>query len=190
MSAADAARALYDFIQQHFKPGHECSLWSPEEGEFGGYGRYCCVSWEADPAEWSVLFTLGESIWLTEFELSHDHKPGVILQSGTGWYTEQHHRFDIGLIPAWTRQSETANRNTILPHFGQLSLSTPEIDCLECGNSTPRPTIASISATSLLERVNQQRRTETRFTLFSGNSPSVPPRSIGWNAAAVRINRA
>ena len=28
----------------------------------------------------------------------HDHRPEVILQSGNGWYTEPHYRFDIGFI--------------------------------------------------------------------------------------------
>jgi hypothetical protein len=58
------------------------------------------VTWEARPAELGVLLTLGESTWLTELELNHDHKPEVLLQSGTGWYTEPQYRFDIGFIPA------------------------------------------------------------------------------------------
>lgn len=48
--------------------------------------------------EWGVLLTLGESMWLTEMELSHDHRPEVILRWGNGWYTEPHYRFDVGFI--------------------------------------------------------------------------------------------
>jgi hypothetical protein len=56
------------------------------------------VSWEAGPVEWGVLLTLGESMWLTELELRYDHRPEVILESGNGWYTEPHYRFDVGFI--------------------------------------------------------------------------------------------
>ena len=97
-NAASAARALYDFIQKHFSPSEECSLWSPEEAKTLGYGPFWRVSWEAGPVEWGVLLTLGESMWLTELDLSHEHKPEVVLQSGNGWYTEPHYRFDIGFI--------------------------------------------------------------------------------------------
>jgi hypothetical protein len=48
--------------------------------------------------EWGVLLTIGESMWLTELELRYDHRPEVILESGNGWYTEPHYRFDIGFI--------------------------------------------------------------------------------------------
>jgi hypothetical protein len=48
----------------------------------------------------------------TEWELSHDHRPEVILQSGDGWYTEPHYRFDIGFI---TDLSEPARVLTISP---------------------------------------------------------------------------
>ena len=48
--------------------------------------------------EWGVLLTLGESMWLQELELGHDHRPEVLLQSGDGWYTEPHFRFDIGFV--------------------------------------------------------------------------------------------
>jgi hypothetical protein len=98
MTAVDAARALYDFIQEHFGAGKECSLWSPQQAAKRGYSQFWRVSWEAGPVEWGVLLTLGESMWLTELELSHDHRPEVILQSGNGWYTEPHYRFDIGFI--------------------------------------------------------------------------------------------
>ena len=37
-------------------------------------------------------------MWLTEFELRHDHRPEVLLQNGRGCYTEPYHRFDIGFI--------------------------------------------------------------------------------------------
>ncbi len=87
-----------DFIQQIYEPGDECSLWSPEQAASLGYIRHWRVSWEAGPAEWGVLLTLGESMWLTEFDLSHDHRPEVILQRGNGWFTEPHFRFDIGFI--------------------------------------------------------------------------------------------
>jgi hypothetical protein len=79
-------------------PGDECSLWTPEQAEGLGYSEYWHVSWEAGPAEWGVLLSLGESMWLTEFELRHDHRPEVLLQSGLGWYSEPYHRFDIGFI--------------------------------------------------------------------------------------------
>jgi hypothetical protein len=48
--------------------------------------------------EWGLLLTLGENMWLTELELRHDHSPEVILQTGNGWYTEAHYRFDGGFI--------------------------------------------------------------------------------------------
>jgi len=48
--------------------------------------------------EWGVLLTLGESMWLQEFGLGYDHRPEVLLQSGDGWYTEPHFRFDIGFV--------------------------------------------------------------------------------------------
>jgi hypothetical protein len=98
MSAADAARALFDFIQRVYGPGDECSLWMPQQAEGLGYGKFWHVSWEAGPAEWGVLLSLGESMWRTEFGLRHDHRPEVMLQSGPGWYTEPFHRFDIGFI--------------------------------------------------------------------------------------------
>ena len=92
------ARALFDFIQRVYGPGDECSLWTPRQAEDLEYGKYWHVSWEAGPAEWGVLLSLGESMWLTEFELRHDHRPEVLLQSGPGWYSEPYHRFDIGFI--------------------------------------------------------------------------------------------
>ncbi len=33
MNAEDAARALYNFVQQHFGAGEECWLWSPQQAE-------------------------------------------------------------------------------------------------------------------------------------------------------------
>ena len=98
VSAEDAARALFDFIERTYGPWDECALWSPQEAAKKGYRQYWRVSWEAGPVEWGVLLTLGESMWLTEFELRHDHRPEVLLQGGRGWYTEPHHRFDIGFI--------------------------------------------------------------------------------------------
>jgi hypothetical protein len=102
LNAPDAARALYEFLQKHFEPGDECSLWSPEEADAKGYSPCWRVSWEAGPAEWGVLLTLGESMWLTELEPGHchdhNHRPEVFLQSGNGWYTEPHHRFDVGFV--------------------------------------------------------------------------------------------
>jgi hypothetical protein len=75
LSVQDAAQALYDFIQRHFEPGDECSLWSPAEASVRGCGPHWTVSWESGPAEWGVLLSLGESMWLTEFDLKHDHRP-------------------------------------------------------------------------------------------------------------------
>ena len=98
MSAAGAARALFDFIQRTYAPGEECSLWSPQEAAELGYGPHWHVSWEAGPVEWGALLTLGESMWLTEFDLRHDHRPEVLLQSGPGWYTEPYYQFDVGFI--------------------------------------------------------------------------------------------
>ena len=98
MNAVDAARALYDFIQEHFGAGEECSLWSPKEAKNRGYSQFWRVSWEAGPAEWGVLLTLGESMWLTELDLSHEHKPEILLDSSDGWHTEPYYRFDIGFI--------------------------------------------------------------------------------------------
>jgi hypothetical protein len=73
-------------------------LWSPEQAAMLGYIPSWRVSWEAGPVEWGVLLTIGESMWLTELELRYDHRPEVILQSGNGWYTEPHYRFDVGFI--------------------------------------------------------------------------------------------
>jgi hypothetical protein len=73
-------------------------LWSLREAAQKGYRPFWRVSWEAGPVEWGVLLTLGESMWLTEFELGHDQRPEVLLKSGLGWYTEPHYRFDIGFI--------------------------------------------------------------------------------------------
>ncbi len=98
MNAADAARALFDFIQRVYTTGDECSLWTPQQADELGYRKYWHVSWEAGPAEWGVLLSLGESMWLTEFGLRHDHRPEVLLQSGLGWYTDPYHGFDIGFI--------------------------------------------------------------------------------------------
>jgi hypothetical protein len=56
------------------------------------------VSWEAGPAEWGVLLSLGESMWDSEFDLKHDHQPEALLQRGAGWYSEPHFRFDVGFI--------------------------------------------------------------------------------------------
>jgi hypothetical protein len=50
------------------------------------------------PVEWGVLLTLGESMWLTELRLDHDHRPEVLLQRGDGRYTEPHFRFEMGFI--------------------------------------------------------------------------------------------
>ncbi len=44
MNAADAARALFDFIQRVYGPGDECSLWTPRQAEDLGYGKYWHVS--------------------------------------------------------------------------------------------------------------------------------------------------
>ena len=98
LCAGAAAQALFDFLQEHFRPGEECSLWSPSEAEARGYDPFWRVSWEAGPAEWGVLLSLGESMWLTELDLKHDHHPEVLLQSGDGWYTEPHYRCDVGFI--------------------------------------------------------------------------------------------
>ncbi len=98
MKSGAMASPLYDFIQQTYSPADECSLWSPEQTASLRYIPHWRVSWEAGPAEWGVLLTLGESMWLTEFDLSHDHRPEVILQRGNGWFTEPHFRFDIGFI--------------------------------------------------------------------------------------------
>ena len=97
-NAQAAAQALYAFIQEHFHPGDECSLSSPAEAKTRGCTASWHVSWEAGPAEWGVLLSLGKSMWLTEFDLTHDHRPEVYLQSGNGWYAEPHFRFDIGFI--------------------------------------------------------------------------------------------
>jgi hypothetical protein len=98
LSAQAAAQALYDFIQKHFSPGDECSLWSPDEAEALGYSRHWRVSWEAGPFEWGVLLTLGECMWLSELDLNHDHRPEVLLEKGPAWFTEPWYRFDIGFI--------------------------------------------------------------------------------------------
>ncbi len=98
MTAEAAACALYHFIQETYGAGEECSLWSPQQAAKRGYGPFWRVSWEAGPVEWGVLLTLGESMWLTEWELSHDHRPEVVLQRGDGWYTEPHYRFDVGFF--------------------------------------------------------------------------------------------
>jgi hypothetical protein len=98
LSAQNAAQALYDFIQMLFSPGDECSLLSPAEADLTGVGPYWTVSWEAGPAEWGVLLSLGESMWLTEFDLKHDHRPEVLLQKGAGWIAEPYFSFDVGFI--------------------------------------------------------------------------------------------
>ncbi len=98
LGAQDAAKALYEFIQTHFLAGDECSLWSPDEAEDLGYGRFWHVRWEAGPFEWGVLLTLGECMWLSEFDLKHDHRPEVLLERGKGWYTEPWFAFDVGFI--------------------------------------------------------------------------------------------
>ena len=98
MTAEAAARVLYHFIQETYRAGDERSLWSPQQAAKRGNGPFWRVSWEAGPVEWGVLLTLGESMWLTEWELSHDHRPEVVLQRGDGWYTEPHYRFDVGFI--------------------------------------------------------------------------------------------
>src|SRR3974377_1335814 len=98
LAAREAARALYEFLQQRFEPGDECSLWSPVEAKSRGYSSFWRVSWEAGPVEWGVLLALGESMWPQEYELGYEHRPEVLLQSGDGWYTEPHFRFDIGFV--------------------------------------------------------------------------------------------
>ena len=98
LNAPEAARALFRFLQQHFEPGDECSLWSPAEAKSRGYSAFWRVSWESGPLEWGVLLTLGESMWLQELELGYEHRPEVLVQSGKGWYTEPHFRFDVGFI--------------------------------------------------------------------------------------------
>jgi hypothetical protein len=98
LSAPDAAQALYDFIQIHFEPGDECSLWSPTEADLRGFDLHWRVSWEAGPEEWGVLLSVGESMWDSEFDLRYDHHPEVLLRSGAGWYSKPHFRFDVGFI--------------------------------------------------------------------------------------------
>ena len=98
MVVGDAARALYDFLQEHFQPGAECSIWSPDEAEALGIPRRWRVSWEAGPVEWGALLSMGQSMWLTEFELRYDHRPEVLLRGADGWYTESYYRFDVGFI--------------------------------------------------------------------------------------------
>ena len=109
-SAEGAARALDHFIRQHFAAGDECSLWSPEEAQALGYGRHWRVSWEAGPVEWGVLLTLGESMWLSEYELRYEHRPEVLLQRGKGWYSEPWYRFDVGFIEEAGGVSDRRNR--------------------------------------------------------------------------------
>jgi hypothetical protein len=96
--AQDAAQGLFDFIQAQFKPGAECSIWSPAEANARGFGLHWRVSWEVGPEEWGVLLSLGESMWDSEFDLEHDHQPEVLLKSGAGWHAEPHFRFDVGFI--------------------------------------------------------------------------------------------
>ena len=96
--AQDAAHALYDFIQNHFRPGDECSLWSPEEADTRGLGLHWRVSWETGPEEWGVLLALGQSMWFSEFDVRVDHRPEILLRKGNGWYSKPHFRFDIGFI--------------------------------------------------------------------------------------------
>ena len=52
----------------------------------------------AGPVEWGVLLSLGESMWLTELDLKHDHRPEVLLQKGDGWIAEPYYRFDVGFV--------------------------------------------------------------------------------------------
>ena len=66
LNAPEAVRALFGFLQQHFEPGDECSLWSPAEAKSLGDSAFWRVSWESGPLEWGVLLTLGESMWLQE----------------------------------------------------------------------------------------------------------------------------
>ena len=44
LTVGDAARALYAFLQEHFRPGEECSLWTPDEARSLGYPRWWRVS--------------------------------------------------------------------------------------------------------------------------------------------------
>ena len=59
-----------------------------EQAAERGYSRLGVSGGKPGPAEWGVLLTLGESMWLTELQLVHDHRPEVLLESGDGWYTE------------------------------------------------------------------------------------------------------
>ena len=56
------------------------------------------VCWEAGPFEWGVLRTLGECMWLSEFDLNYDHRPEVLLERGRGWYSERWFGFDVGFV--------------------------------------------------------------------------------------------
>ncbi len=62
-------------------------------------------------------------MWLTEFALRHDHRPEVMLQSGYGWYTEPHYRFDIGFIEEETGTGPMSQR-TRLEQSGALEPPT------------------------------------------------------------------
>ena len=96
--APEAARRLFGFLQQHFRPGDECSIWTPAEARSRGYSAFWRVSWESGPLEWGALLTLGESLWLRELGLPCDHRPEVLVVCGQGWYTEPHYAFDVGFI--------------------------------------------------------------------------------------------
>jgi hypothetical protein len=98
VSAADAARALVRVHPTSLRSrGRVLIVVAAGSREAGLRSTLACQlgGWAG---RMGVLLTLGESMWLTEFDLRHDHRPEVLLQSGQGWYTEPYHRFDVGFI--------------------------------------------------------------------------------------------
>ncbi len=80
LNVADAARAPLTLSMRHSSRATNARRGRPKALRCWAIAP-SGASVEGGPVEWGALLTLGESMWLTEFELRYDHRPDVKLQS-------------------------------------------------------------------------------------------------------------
>lgn len=102
LSAEEAAKELFEFIQKNFGAGTECWIYSPEEGVAAGCGPFWRVIWESGPKFWGVNLSQDcQSLWWDEFDLPAQLKqPEVLLNydKQSTWYASSCYYFDVGFV--------------------------------------------------------------------------------------------
>jgi|SRR5580704_5070079 hypothetical protein len=95
-----AAKKLHAYLRQWAKdtsygPALDLFLWSPEETENKGYGKFWAVVWESGPFEWPMI-TAGCRIEHGGIYSQPGPFPGGLR--GRGWWTEQQNDWMILFI--------------------------------------------------------------------------------------------